>query len=331
MKPRGGETIIGNKLKEIGGYFSLENFEGEEYYNNLIAINSVRNGLAYIIESLKIKKIWLPFYLCDSIQGICEKYKLKCSFYEINDAFEPQIDLRNPLGKGEYIYVVNYYGQLRENCVRQYKEKYCNIILDNTQAFFVKPFDDIITLYNCRKFFGVPDGAYISGIPIMDKYLGIDISGSRMLHLLGRYEIGAAEFYKEYQNAEDQFDNMELLYMSKLTHNLLRAINYDSVKKKREENFSTLYSELKNCNCLKIELSSGPYMYPFMHPDAINIKKQLINNNVYVPTLWPEVIKKGESVHAMKLAANIIPLPVDQRYNREDMEIIIDIIKNICK
>lgn len=52
---------------------------------------------------------------------------------------------------------------------------------------------------------------------------------------------------------------------------------------------------------------------------------------MYAPTLCSEVIKKRESVHAMKLAANIIPLPVDQRYNREDMEMIIDIIKKICK
>lgn len=41
-----------------------------------------------------------------------------------------------------------------------------------------------------------------------------------MLHLIGRYEIEAAEFYKEYH-----LDNMELFYMPKLTHNLLRAID----------------------------------------------------------------------------------------------------------
>lgn len=36
------------------------------------------------------------------------------------------------------------------------------IILDNTQSFFQKPISGIDTIYSCRKYFGVPDGAYLS-------------------------------------------------------------------------------------------------------------------------------------------------------------------------
>lgn len=316
-------------MSEIGGYFSLEEFEGEEYYSDLLAVNSVRNGLAYLIEKLKIKRIWLPYFLCDSIHKICKMYNLKCSFYEINYDFKPLLDCI-PFEEGDYLYLVNYYGQLDEETIKKYKREYCNIILDNTQAFFSKFDTNIVTLYNCRKYFGVPDGAYVSGINSGIDELQQDISYDRMKYLLGRYEIGASEFFEEYHYAEDQFDNMDIRYMSKLTHNLLRAINYDSVKKKRENNYKIIHNKLALYNMLVIKCVCGPYAYPFMHPNAPQIRKQLISHKIYVPVLWPEVIKKNESNQAVEFAKNILPLPVDQRYTGEDMNLIIDIIcKNI--
>ena len=54
-------------MKEIGGYFELENLISNEYHKNLLALNSGRNALSYILKSKKIEKIYIPYYLCDSI------------------------------------------------------------------------------------------------------------------------------------------------------------------------------------------------------------------------------------------------------------------------
>lgn len=69
--------------------------------------------------------------------------------------------------------------------------------MDNAQAYFQEPIDGFETLYTCRKFFGVPDGAVL----YTDKQIEInevDQSYTRMHFLLGRYEKTAGEFYQEY-------------------------------------------------------------------------------------------------------------------------------------
>ena len=59
--------------KEIGVYFELETFSGTEYYSNLIPLNNARNALAYVLKARKIKKIYLPHFLCDSVAKVCER------------------------------------------------------------------------------------------------------------------------------------------------------------------------------------------------------------------------------------------------------------------
>ena len=47
-----------------------------------------------------------------------------------------------------------------------------------------------------------------------------------------------------------------------------------------------------------------------------------------MPTLWPNVItNKLKGTLEYDMALNILPLPCDQRYNEEDMEYMIEIIK----
>ena len=59
--------------KEIGGYFELEDFGGKEYYPNLYKVNLGRTALLWLMEARRCKKIYLPFFLCDSVTGACEK------------------------------------------------------------------------------------------------------------------------------------------------------------------------------------------------------------------------------------------------------------------
>ena len=48
------------------GYLELDEFIDNEYYKDLIRLNTGRNAL-YIIKAKKIKKRYIPYYLCNSI------------------------------------------------------------------------------------------------------------------------------------------------------------------------------------------------------------------------------------------------------------------------
>lgn len=44
-------------MKEIGGYFGLEELINNEYYKDLIPLNNGRNSLLYLLKAKNIKKL----------------------------------------------------------------------------------------------------------------------------------------------------------------------------------------------------------------------------------------------------------------------------------
>lgn len=314
-------------MNEIGGYFGLEQLVCNEYYKNLISLNSGRNGLLYILKARKINKLYIPYFICDSVTDLLKKNNFYFEYYNIDVDFMPIFNKN--INNDEYIYIVNYYGQLTDRNIISLKQKYENIILDNAQAFFQRPIENIDTIYTCRKFFGVPDGAYLSTNIIIDENLDVDVSKEKMTHLLGRYEGVASEYYNHFKNNEESYANEPLKYMSKLTHNILGAIDYRKVYDLRNKNYAYLDGKLGKYNKLNISMPKGAFVYPFYMENGIEIRKILTNQKVYIPTLWPNVLEEmSQNSIEFNYAANILPLPCDQRHTIKDMEYIIREIKN---
>lgn len=311
-------------VKEIGGYFELECMKGNHYHEKAIKLNSARYSIQYILQVKKYKKIYIPYYSCESILQPSNNLGIDIEFYNINENLMPI--LKCDIYDDEVLLFINYFG-LNNNKIREITKKYKNIIIDNTQAFYTLPFDKIDTIYSPRKFFGVSDGGYLyTDSPSISK-LQRDISYSRYEYLLKRIDLGATEGYLGFRENEIKLNNQEILQMSKLTSKILSNINYEYVKLKREKNFSILHDKLKDINELKnIDESlskNGPMIYPFLISKD-NIKKYLIDNKIYVATYWPEVISRVQTdSYEAYLTNKLIPLPIDQRYDDEDMMYIL--------
>lgn len=314
-------------VKEIGGYFGLEKLISNEYYPDLVAVNNARCALLYIIKARHYNKVYLPYFLCDSVRLVLERERIPFEEYRINRAFLPELDINT--SSDEVVYIVNYYGLLCEEQLNSLKERYGNIVVDNAQAFFVRPIKGIDTLYSCRKFFGVPDGGYAYTSAEFQENIPVDVSMDRMKHVLGRFEGDcASDYYDFFNNNDESFKEIELRLMSKLTHNILGAIDYQAAKRRREKNFLFLSNALGERNLLKVKCPPGPYAYPFYIQNGMTVKKQLAKRKIYVATLWPNVIGTGLDLET-ELTENILPLPCDQRYSEEDMQLVVDAVKEI--
>lgn len=311
-------------MSEYGGFIDMEHYFGGEYHKNAIRLNSGRNCLAYLIETYNIKKILLPYYICDSVINVCKKYNCEINYYNINENLKPII---NDIEKNEYIYIVNYFGQLSNKEIKKYKHKFKNVIIDNVQDFFRKPLKNIDTIYSCRKFFGTTDGGYLYTNKRNPKVYEIDKSKQRLSYLFGRYENTAEEYYNNYLENEVLINDLPIRQMSKITNNILKSINYYKVKKIRSKNFKYLNKNLYNDNNLKLKNVKGAYIYPYYITNGNILKTKLIQNNIFVPTLWPNVENKEYNMFEYDVAMNTIFLPVDQRYNISDMKKIIEILK----
>lgn len=314
-------------MKEIGGYLGIDANGGQELYEDLIHINLARNAISYLNRICDIKKIYLPFYLCDCVADTCTKEEIDIEFYHIDSNFMPIFEKQ--VKSDEYLYIVNYFGLLSDDFIENLHHKYNNLILDNAQSFFCKPLKGVFTVYTCRKFFGVPDGAYVSSH--LDKRIELkkDTSYNRMLCVLGRTDCSATQFFGTYQKQEEEFYCEDLKEMSNVTVSLMKTIDYQGVADKRCENFNVLNNYLSATNRLKFEkFTNVPYCYPLLTEKAVAIKKVLLENKIYVPTLWPNVLNMPNNTVEHMFSSQILPIPCDQRYNKADMMRIIDLILN---
>lgn len=312
-------------MKEIGGYLQAEQYFSDEYHKESIALNTARNCLRYLIKNNNIKRLLMPKYLCSCLTDVCKQENVEISFYNITKKLEPQIEDYN---QNSYVYIINYFGQLYDEYLQNLKYRFTNLIVDNVQSFFQRPIAGIDTIYTCRKYFGVSDGAYLytNSKPIIGGILK-DYSYDRLRFLAGRFEKSGNKFFDEFHKNENILETENIKFMSDMTHNILRSIDYEFVKNRRTKNYNYLFDKLEKINKLCLKRIEGAFAYPLYIENGNELRKKLIANKIYVPTLWPNVIKdelKGTLEYDMAL--NILPLPCDQRYDEKDMEYIVETI-----
>ena len=317
-------------MKEIGGYLELERFSGPEYYDDMVKLNLGRTALLYLMKAAGAHTLWVSRFLCEAVLDSCTRAGYQLKYYSIGRDFLPGSDLAPQ--PGEYTCIVNFYGQLTQEQILSMRCKYGPVILDNTHAFFQPPVGQIPTLYSLRKFFGLCDGAYVSMgslTPAIDpKHLEQDLSGGRMGHILGRFEADASTHYQTMLDNAHALDHELVKQMSPLTENLLHGIDYERARAAREENYRALDALLGADNPLPIHMPAGPFVYPFYHRDGMRLRRQMAKQKIYVPTYWNNVLKQmPEDSLEYDYAANILPLPCDQRYAPADMETVARVLR----
>lgn len=310
--------------REIGGYLELERFGGSLLHEKALALSSGRACLAYLIRQRRIRKILLPDFLCDVVEQTCARYGVSVQRYPVGNDLRPTGRL-SPAGDA-WLYLVNFYGQLSGEEVAAWAARFPCLIVDNAQAYFAPALPGVDTLYTCRKFLGVADGGFLyTSAP--ERELETDESHSRMGFVLGRFERPAGEFFREASENNDRLA-FEPKRMSPLTENLLRAADEEAVCRKRTENFDRLHAALGELNLLAVRPTDGAYAYPLLLPDGARVRRALIAQKIFVPTLWPNVLTDpaaGEA--ARRLAGDILPLPCDQRYGPEEMDAVIAAVR----
>lgn len=300
-------------VKEIGGYFELETNHFEEYHNTALKLNSGSACLKQIIRTYCIKKLYVPEFTCPVVWKSVRDENCECIFYQVGFDFMPRQDFP----KDEFILYNNYFGINGRN-VRIMERQYRNLIIDNAQAFYAVG-HSLASFISARKFFGVPDGGYLYCKDEVKLPDAISESWNKCTALLKRCDLPASEGYADFKKSEHLIAEEPVARMSKLTERLLASIDYEAVRKKRLENFRYLHKQLGEYNQLSIDLDEKdvPMVYPFL-TDKPGLRETLIANKIYVATYWPGC-NGGEMTR-------IIPLPIDQRYEVEDIKHMIEVI-----
>jgi hypothetical protein len=325
------------RLIEIGSFLELDLRASGEYYTekiNIARLNSGRSGIYHALRLLDRNTIYLPFYLCPDVKLFLESRSIIIKYYNISKDFEPLLSQNE---EESAILIVNYFGLFTKSKLIRIKDRFRNVIVDNCGAFFMPGLDGCYNIYSCRKFFGVPDGCYVVGPGAGAKNYDYpyDQSSETSAYLLKRIEKGCSELYQERMMNEERIDHSGVLKMSNLTWSLMSSIDYDFILSRRRENFvytCSLYAKINMINPDQYsDVKTVPLFYPLVVKDKDLVEKLRING-IYTGRRWNHVIKEVPDVSFEAfLSSYMVPLPIDQRYNKDDMNYCFKIFCKVVK
>ena len=100
------------------------------------------------------------------------------------------------------------------------------------------------------------------------------------------------------------------------------------VRKRRNNNIYYLHELLGHLNEFSVNLESQTHVcYPLLITND-EIRERLVNRHIYTPTWWrhvPDYFSERDALEK-RLAKYMLIIPIDQRYNDDDMKLISDII-----
>lgn len=315
----------------IGGFFELELPMGsaQPHSRAWAALASGRACLGMMMEKLHPTKVWVPFYICDSVLHALGNAHVSYAFYALNEELElPILPL---LGNGEYILYVNYFG-LKGDYTDQLSEHYgLRLLLDLTQAFFEEPSTGQWAFNSTRKFFGVPDGAYLYAPDALPPP-AVPVNQSISIEHLVKRQIGAqAAAYAAYSHYEEAL-SYDVLSMSAISRSWLSWLDYSLIAAHRQANFhlyhqllQPLFNEPEAVAWEWFPLPPGaiPFCYPVRLARPLTDRQPLFEQSIFVPWLWPEMCQRPQYFPLEKTFVDgVLALPLDHRYGLTEVTFV---------
>ena len=136
------------------------------------------------------------------------------------------------------------------------------------------------------------------------------------------------------RNGEETLNQFDAVHsISPMADKMLAQINGEAIAYARRENMKHLVSLLKGKvrlpDNIHLSFDSAPFSLPIVVNDQALIQKKLAENGVYAAVLWPLDEEAGTVCeNSLYFSEHMLSIPIDQRYNWDDIE---DIAKIILK
>jgi hypothetical protein len=318
-------------MTAIGGFFELElPGGGAPYHEYAFPMASGRACLRRILECLRPRRLWTPFYVCDAVLPAIQRAGSTVQFYAIDDALDPVLPQGVPAAD-EVVMYVNYFGIKGATAARLAGSFGRRAIVDDTQAFFQKGYAGSFSFNSARKFFGVPDGGFAYGDGLEDAPVR-QPQDVRCDHLVNRL-LGRQQAFEQYRQSEACVSDAPVA-MSSVSARLLANVDCASALAARRRNFGRLHELIGGRNRLAVSVdaaSAGPFCYPFLAETPIPWDR-VWSREIFAPRLWPELDGRRDRdrfAWECELGARVLPLPVDHRYGIADMDRVAGVVAEV--
>ena len=337
-------------------------FEGlKKYGRELTYLRTGREALMYAALNCRPGKdavIMCPAYCCWSMTAPFEYTGWTVVYYRLNEDLTIDEDYLEGLlsdCRPDAILTMNFYGSASTRSaiakVKAYNEK-ITVIEDFSHCTFCldKVFNDSVDFYvtSIRKSIGICDGALVlSKKPTNKCFIGGVAPTFGEIRLVAQRQKGRYAFTKssvdknvflsEIRQGETMIDSLDGVHpISDISEKMIATINGEEIAFARRENMKHLWELLEGrvgmIPGLERCLDGSPFSLPILVENRDIVQKKLAQEGVYAPVLWPicETAKKVCKVSA-NMSDCMLSLPIDQRYNYDDIEDIASIVLNILQ
>lgn len=300
-------------------------------------------------------RVSMPAYCCSSMTAPFIRNGFSIEFYDV--CFDGKGITYSPAAerKIDILYLNNYFGFktfMDIEWIRRKQKEGTVIIYDKTHSLFLQddPYMEIADYVFCslRKWFAVASGAilYKKRGDLIDfdlkecRYVQAKFNAQMLKaqYLAGDKSVRKEMFYPAFAEFSHHLEEDYADYrMDEKSIILLKSVNLKDIMSRRRENAKMLYEELGNVGWLKflfgkIDEDVTPLFVPIMvkTQDLRNeLKKQLISRQIYCPVHWPKNSMTTPQMEVNKIFDREISLICDQRYTPEQLEGIVQTIKNL--
>lgn len=339
------------------GYFA----SFEKYGREITYLRTGREALLYASCNCKPGKeaiILCPAYSCWSMIAPFEFTGWTVVYYRLNEDLtidEKFLEEQLRFYKVDAILTINFYGSAStQNTIAKVKahNDKITVIEDFSHCTFCldKIFNDEVDFYvtSIRKSIGICDGALVlSKKPTNKAYIQREAPAFGELRLKAQRQKGRYAFTKslndkevflsELRQGETMIDTLDGVHpISELSMKMIEAINGEEIAFARQENMKHLWKllngQVKMIPGLERSFGGAPFSLPILVGNRDEVQKRLAQQGVYAPVLWPigENARKTCRVSAY-VSDHMLSLPVDQRYDYDDIEDIASIVLNILQ
>jgi dTDP-4-amino-4,6-dideoxygalactose transaminase len=304
-----------------------------------VGFTNARSAFAALIEALTPPKVWLPAYICPELAAAVPEAKL--AFYPLSDDLNPDVEtLAASTGAGDVVLAVNYFGRAPAPMFREFAQQLPHLCFVEDCAHSIDagvPAWGNWRLFSPRKFIGVPDGGLLVATrsEFQPSLETVDAFDWRFEPALRRFE-DEEENHNAIWHAANQRKEADVAVsrtrMSRLSRTLLELLDPELIIRRRRENYAVLQDRLGARGFLQEQAPLFvPFGFPIRVPSELRdaVVAGLAARGIFAARHWRRLPSPaGEFASEHCLAAELVTLPCDQRYDPVDMERVASTVEN---
>ncbi|XMB72263.1 hypothetical protein RJI07_09175 [Mycoplasmatota bacterium WC30] len=328
-------------------------------FGNITLTTSGRGALSLLLSQIKptVKKALLPSFICSSVILPFEIYGYEIDYYDLDEYFKPvNIDSIIDSNVGLFLHM-GYFGftcnDALYDAISLLKSKSVIVVEDATHTLFskhLKKIDNDFVIGSIRKWFGIPSGGFLASrdnlkfepLNCTSEFINIRYQGllQKFDYIISNNESIKADYLAAFAKAELILDNdIKPCKIDNISKTIIKNVDDTKIKFSRRENYyylSRYLSGVKNIKIIypDIENNITPMFFPiYVVGKRDELRNHLISNKIYCPIHWPVSPKINKKISEITngIYESILSIPCDQRYNIEEMDIIVCCIRDFFK